>query len=174
MNEFELPYLYWIPKLHKNQYKHRYITGSSKCSTKPLSLLLMKILTAVKEKLQTYCATTYTCTRSGVNQMWIIKNCKELLANLKPKTYLIKSTKTYDFLTLYTTISHGKLKSRLHDIIDKCFFNKNVKRKYSYLSISYQKHYFVKCNSDSTHKYSELELKKMFVFLIDNIHIVVG
>jgi hypothetical protein len=25
MNEFELPYLYWIPKLHKNPYKHRYI-----------------------------------------------------------------------------------------------------------------------------------------------------
>jgi hypothetical protein len=29
MNEFELPYPYWIPKLHK----HRYIAGSSKCST---------------------------------------------------------------------------------------------------------------------------------------------
>jgi hypothetical protein len=23
MNEFELPHLYWIPKLHKNPYKHR-------------------------------------------------------------------------------------------------------------------------------------------------------
>jgi hypothetical protein len=81
MNEFELPYIYWIPKLHKNSYKHRYIAESSKCSTKPLSLLLTNLLTAVKEKLQTYCATTYT--RSGVNQMWILKNSKELLANLK-------------------------------------------------------------------------------------------
>jgi hypothetical protein len=25
MNLFELPYLYWIPKLHKTHYKHRYI-----------------------------------------------------------------------------------------------------------------------------------------------------
>ena len=82
MNEFELPYLYWIPKLHKNPYKYRYIAGSSKCSTKPLSLLLTNILlTAVKEKLQTYPATTYA--RSGVIQMWIPKNSKELLANLK-------------------------------------------------------------------------------------------
>ena len=63
MNEFELPYLYWIPKLHKNPYKHRYIAGSSKCSTNPLSMLLTNILTAVKEKLQTYCATTYARTR---------------------------------------------------------------------------------------------------------------
>jgi hypothetical protein len=47
----------------------------------PLSLLLTNILTAVKEKLQTYCITTYA--RSGVNQMWILKKFKELLANLK-------------------------------------------------------------------------------------------
>jgi hypothetical protein len=81
MNELELPYLYWIPKLHKTPCKHRYIAGSSKCSTNPLSLLLTNILTAVKEKLQTHCATTYD--RSGVNQMWILKTSKELLANLK-------------------------------------------------------------------------------------------
>jgi hypothetical protein len=66
MNECELPYLYWIPKLHKNPYKGRYIAGSSKCSTKPLFLLLTNILSAVKEKLQTYCATTHA--RSGVNR----------------------------------------------------------------------------------------------------------
>ena len=58
-NEYELPYLYWIPKLHKNPYKQRYIAGSSKCSTKTISLLLAKILTDVKENLQTYCVTTY-------------------------------------------------------------------------------------------------------------------
>jgi hypothetical protein len=28
--QFELPYLFWIPKLHKNPYKQRYIAGSSK------------------------------------------------------------------------------------------------------------------------------------------------
>jgi hypothetical protein len=30
----DLPYLYWIPKLHKTPYKERYIAGSSTCSTK--------------------------------------------------------------------------------------------------------------------------------------------
>ena len=29
-----LPYLYWTPKLHKSPYKHRFIAGSSKCTTK--------------------------------------------------------------------------------------------------------------------------------------------
>ena len=28
-----LPYLYWTPKLHKSPCKHRFIAGSSKCTT---------------------------------------------------------------------------------------------------------------------------------------------
>ena len=35
-----LPYLYWTPKLHKVPFKHRFIAGSSKCTTKDLSCLL--------------------------------------------------------------------------------------------------------------------------------------
>ena len=35
-----LPSLYRIPKLHKCPFKQRYIAGSAKCSTKPLSKLL--------------------------------------------------------------------------------------------------------------------------------------
>ena len=31
-----LPYLYWTPKLHKSPYKHRFIAGSSKYTTKDL------------------------------------------------------------------------------------------------------------------------------------------
>ena len=38
--DIDLPKLYWIPKLHKNPYKQRYIAGSAKCSTKPLSQIL--------------------------------------------------------------------------------------------------------------------------------------
>ena len=53
----DLPYLYWIPKLHKTPYKERYIAGSSTCSTKELSIHLTKILSAVKEGQQKYCET---------------------------------------------------------------------------------------------------------------------
>ena len=70
----DLPKLYWIPKLHKNPYKQRYIAGSAKCSTKPLSQILTRILVAVKEGLQKYCDTAYA--RSGVNQMWTLKTLK--------------------------------------------------------------------------------------------------
>jgi hypothetical protein len=53
----DLPYLYWIPQLHKTPYKERYIVGSSTCSTKELSIHLTKILSAVKEGQQKYCET---------------------------------------------------------------------------------------------------------------------
>ena len=108
----DLPYLYWIPKLHKTPYKERYIAGSSTCSTKELSIHLTKILSAVKEGQQKYCVTVYS--RSGINHMWILKNSKDLLDNLKSRSFShVSSIKTFDFSTLYTTLPHDKLKTHL-------------------------------------------------------------
>ena len=52
-----LPYLYWTPKLHKSPYKHRFIAGSSKCTTKDLSrsCLLTSVLSTIKDGLVRYC-----------------------------------------------------------------------------------------------------------------------
>ena len=123
--ELDLLYIYWIPKMHKNPYKHRFIAGSSKCSTKPLSILLTKLLTHIKQGLQKYCETAYS--RSGVNQMWILKNAKGLLEHLQsPNINHITST-------LYTTIPHQKLKSRLATIIRDSFIHKNGNRRYNFL-----------------------------------------
>lgn len=171
--DLELPYLYWIPKMHKNPYKQRFIAGSSRCSTKPLSILLTKILSHIKEGLQKYCATAYS--RSGVNQMWILKNSKELLDHLKsPAFNCITSVKSFDFSTLYTTIPHQKLKSRLASIIRNSFVHKNGNRRYKYLVLGHLETYFVKDHSDLEQKYTEDDIIKMLEFLIDNIFVVVG
>ena len=104
--------------MHKNPYKHRFIAGSSKCLTKPLFILLPKLLTHIKQGLQKYCETAYS--RSGVNQMWILKNSKELLDHLQsPNFNLITNIKSFDFSTLYTTIPHQKRKSRPATILLK-------------------------------------------------------
>ena len=75
-----LPYLYWTPKLHKSPYKHRFIAGSSKCTTKDLSCLLTKVLSTIKDGLVRYCNTK--TSRNGVNNMWILKNSTSLLSSL--------------------------------------------------------------------------------------------
>ena len=152
--------------MHKNPYKHRFIAGSSKCSTKPLSILLTKLLTHIKQGLQKYCETAYS--RSGINQMWILKNSKELLEHLKSPTFNhVTSIKSFDFSTLYTTIPHQKLKDRLTSIIRNAFIFKNGNRRYKYLVLGHEETYFVKEHSDS--KYSEDDIIKMLKFLVDNI-----
>jgi hypothetical protein len=95
-------------------------SGSSTCSTKDLSIHLTKILSAVKEGQQKYCETGYS--RSGINHMWILKNSKDLLDNLKSRSFSqVSSIKTFDFSTLYTTLPHDKLKTRLKETIHKAF-----------------------------------------------------
>ena len=170
-DELDLPYIYWIPKMHKNPYKHRFIAGSSKCSTKPLSILLTKLLTHIKQGLQKYCETAYS--RSGINQMWILKNSKELLEHLKSPTFnRVTSIKSFDISTLYTTIPHQKLKDRLTSIIRNAFIFKNGNLRYKYLVLGHEETYFVKEHSDSKSKYSEDDIIKMLEFLVDNIFVV--
>ena len=65
--KLDLCIIYWIPKLHKCPFKQRYIAGSVKCSTKPLSKLLTCIISAVKTGLQSYCDISYS--KGGVNQI---------------------------------------------------------------------------------------------------------
>ena len=74
------PYLYCTPKLHKVSFKHRFIVGSSKCTTKDLSCLLTKVLTSVEDGLIRYNNTK--TSRNGVNSMWIVKSSTSLLSSL--------------------------------------------------------------------------------------------
>ncbi|KAK3083912.1 hypothetical protein FSP39_005205 [Pinctada imbricata] len=170
--DLDLPYLYCIPKMHKNQYKQRFIAGSSRCSTKSVSILLTKVLSEIKSGLQKYCSTVYS--RSGINQMWILKNSKELLEHLKSTHFSkVHSIKAFDFSTLYTTIPHSNLKERLAKIISNAFTSKYGNRKYKFIVVNYDKTYFVKEKSDSENKYTETDIQ-MLNFLIDNIFVVFG
>ena len=108
-DELDLPSLYWMPKVHKYSLKQRDIAGFSKCSTKALYKSLTYMLSAVKMKLQSYCDTSYS--RYGANQIWILKNSIDLLEYILSRFLSsCNSSKTFDFFTLYTTISHSKLK----------------------------------------------------------------
>ena len=158
--------------MHTNPYKHRFIAGSSKCSTKPLSILPTKLLTYIKQGFQKNCETTYS--RSEINQMWILKNSKELLKHLKSRTFNhVTSIKSFDLSTLYTTIPHQKLKDRLTSIIRNAFIFKNGNRGFKYLVLVFLKEtYYEKEHFDSKNKYSEDDIIKMLEFLVENIFVI--
>lgn len=60
INMMNLINIIWTGFQSKSPYKQRYIAGSSKCSTKPLSLLPTEIFTVVNEKIQEYCNAIYS------------------------------------------------------------------------------------------------------------------
>ena len=153
----DLSYLYWIPKHHKTPCKERYIAGSSTCSTKELSIHLTKILSAVKERQQKYCETVYS-------RMWILKNSKDLLDNLK--------SRTFDFSTLHTTLPHDKLKTRLKETIHKAFSHRNDGSKF--VVLGYNSTYFANKIQKGKTCCSEEQVISMLDFLIDNIFVSFG
>ena len=94
-----LPYLYWTPILHKSPVKNRSIARSGKCTTKQLSSLLNKILTAIKTGLEKY--SSIKTSHTGVNNMWILKDDSkfvEFLSHLR--VHRATSIQTFDFSTL--------------------------------------------------------------------------
>jgi hypothetical protein len=57
--------------------------------------------------------------------MWILKNSKDLLDNLKSRSFTqVSSIISFDFSTLYTTLPHDKLTIRTHwyadDLLKQC------------------------------------------------------
>ena len=107
--------------------------------------------------------------------MWILKNSKELLEHLQSLNFNhITSIKSFAFSTLYTTIPHQKLKSRLATIIRNSFIYKNGNRRYKFLVLGREGPYFFKEHSDSKNKYTEDDIINTLEFLVDNILVVLG
>ena len=106
-----LPALYWLPKLHKWPYKSRFIAKFSTCTTTELSILLTSCLTSIKNHVIIYCTTVYE--KNGKNLFWSNKNSGKILNKLKSRGFLASGLSTYDFSTLYTTLSHNLITENL-------------------------------------------------------------
>ena len=168
-----LPYIYWTPKLHKSPVKHSFIAGSSKCTTKQLSSLLTKILTVIKTGLEKCCSIKTSHT--GVNNMLILKNSTNLLSSLGHLgVHKATSIQTFDFSTLYTSIPHDLLKSRMNNIINNAFKHKNGAARYTHIKVGRNKSYFTSDPLNGDNKYTANDICKMIEFLVDNIYIRFG
>ena len=168
-NDKRLLYLCWTPMLHKSSVKHCFIAGSSKCTIKQLSSLLTKILTVIKTGLEKYCSIKTSHT--GVNNMWILKNSTDLLSSLSHLgVHRATSIETFDFSTLYTSIPHDLLKSR----INNAFKYKNGATRYTHIKVGRNKSYFTSDPLNSDNKYTANDICKMTEFIVDNIYVRFG
>ena len=169
-----LPYLYWTPKLHKSPYKHWFIAGSSKCLTKDLSYLLTKVLSTIKDGLVSYCSTKTSC--NGVDNMWILKNSRSLLSSLDQlDVCAATSVQTFDFSTIYTSIPHDLLKSRISNLVHNAFRKKDGGVRYTHMKVTRAKGYFTHdINGGRDRMYPADNICKITEFLIDNIFVQFG
>jgi hypothetical protein len=57
--------------------------------------------------------------------MWILKNSNDLLEYIQSRSLSsCNSINTFDLSTLYTTISHSKLKDKLRELVQLCFIKR--------------------------------------------------
>ena len=164
----KIPTMYWIPKLHKQPYKQRFISNSVSCSTTKLSTLLTSCLTVVKENTIKYADKVFET--SNKNIFWSIKNSNEVLKKLETLNNQASSISSYDFSTLYTSLPHNLIKSKLVNLIKKTFLS----LKCDFIACNENKAFFT---NGVFHNYT-MWTSKMFCealeFLIDNIFVRFG
>ena len=160
--------MYWIPKLHKSPFKARFIANSSACTTTNLSKLLTSCLSTVKNHVIKYCEKVYE--NSGVNLFWSIKNSMDILDKLKRRHFRASALRTYDFSTLYTTLPHHLIKTKLTELIQKTFARETC----AFLACNHCKVFFTNAYLDEFTMWTCHDVCESLAFLLDNIFVRFG
>ena len=127
IDKLDLPTFYWLPKLHKNPYKSRFISNSSHCSTTILSKYITSALTAVKDHVIKYSETAFS--NSNVNYFWSIKNSSEVIEKLRLRNFQGFQVSSFDFSTLYTSLPHDLIKAKVLSLVKWCFDRERKRRR---------------------------------------------
>ena len=119
----QLPSIYAIPKLHKNPYKFRMITSATKCTTKPVSLLLLSVLKKFDSHLKNYC--NKVSVTAHYNPYWPIDNSLTVIHKFLSQPELQNAThiQSFDFSTLFPSLPHAEIKKALYWLTDFLFKN---------------------------------------------------
>ena len=107
--------------------------------------------------------------------MWILKNLTNLLPSLGHLgVHRATSIQKFDFSTLYTSIPHDLLKSRMNSIINNAFKHKNGATRYTHIKVCRNKSCFTSDPLNGDNKYTANDICKMIEFLVDNIYVRFG
>jgi hypothetical protein len=187
MGDKKLPYLYAMPKFHKNPVKYRYIAGSGRCTTTKLSKLLSDILTAILRSLRE--KDEARLVRTGVRRFFTVESGQEV-ADFLSKWYRggggvpneQRGLKTGDFSTMYTSIPHELLLESLARVCDEAFEYKSkilgigkaeIRVQWTEGAtlterVSFCRSSFEQTHSAKRHLLSQQKLNELLAFLVRN------
>ena len=104
-----------------------------------------------------------------------LTNSTNLLSSLSHLgVHRATSIQIFDFSTLYTSIPHDLLKSRMNSIINNAFKYKNGATRYTHIKVSRSKSYFTSDPLNGDNKYTANDICKMTEFLVYNIYVRFG
>ena len=164
-----IPYLYWIGKLHKNPIGKRFITSGKGGSLEELSKMVGICLKAILSIISTDSKRGYK--KLGINKCFVINNKDPILKFMRENNQNIRnnsSVQTFDFSTLYTSIPQNKLKQQISKLIRSVF----KLRKKSYITVSGKHAYLAQKQSRSNFSVTANDLVKCITFVVDNGFIV--
>ena len=166
IDKIDLPTFYWLPKLHKNPYKSRFISNPNHCSTTILSKHISSALTAVKDHAIKYSKTAFS--NSNVNYFWSIKNSSEVAKRSGFSSFFFRFFYIiflyiihYTFSTLYTSLPHDLIKEKVLSLVKWCF-NRESK---TYICTSDKVGFFSNKTYDSYKCWTCTEFSDDFTFL---------
>lgn len=121
--QYKLPILYWIPKMHKNPPKARFIAASYDVMTTPLARTINQMLKLVKHELKI--RDMNHIHETGVKRCWFVDGFEEvtrwLRALERPGNQQERTLQTYDFATMYTTLDQTNIVDSLRFAINEAF-----------------------------------------------------
>ena len=104
-----------------------------------------------------------------------IKNFTNLLSSLGHLgVHRATFIQTLDCSTLYISIPHDLLKSRMNNIINNAFEHKNGITRYTHMKVGRNESYFTSDPLNGDNKYTANDICKMIEFLVDNIYVRFG
>ena len=120
--------MYWLPKMHYDPPRARFIIASSVCSKKPLSKITSSIFKHIFNHVHNFHKTSHFY--KNYNRFWVIENSAPIIEKLTRinEKKNAKDISTYDFSTLYTKLQHDDLIQNLDGIVDFAFCGGNVKK----------------------------------------------
>ena len=169
-----LPFMYWLPKMHYNPPRARFIIASSNCSTKPLSKIASSIFKHIFNQVRSFHKKSYFY--KNYNRFWVIENSSPIIEKLTRinERKNAKDISTYDFSTLYTKLQHDDLIQNLNEIVDFAFKGgkkKGENRKYITVS-KYATFWSKKKKGDNS--YTKQQVKQLVSHLIRETYFQIG
>ena len=163
-----IPYLYWLPKFHKEVVGFRFITAGTKCTTKSLSVNIGLALKSCLKVIQNQ--SNYDNFYKDMNDYYIIDKTltvsEFLVSNNHHRTK--RSISSYDFQTLYTHIPHHQLKNNLKKFINRAF---DIKGK-DFICITKKAAFFSTKSHNNLCCFTKNGLVSALIYLVDNSFII--